>query len=221
MTTPLIKRILGLSGVLLLVAGYVGTASEAETIQPRAPLVQLPMAIGGWRGHDTKPFAPAILDVLGVDEYVNRIYQSEQRAAGLYVGYYRSQRQGDSIHSPLNCLPGSGWEPLSKTYISIPVHTGAAAARDIVVNRYVVRKGLEEYVVLYWYQSQGRVVANEYRSKLFMIYDAVRLNRTDAALVRVMSRRIGSGPGTEADAARRAVTFVQDLFPLLGNYLPE
>lgn len=213
-------RIIILSGVLVLGAGYVGTASKTEHVPLRSPLAQFPVDIGAWRGQDTEPFTPDILDVLGVDEYVSRVYQSDRNSAGLYIGYYESQRQGDTIHSPLNCLPGSGWEPVSKSYLAIPVKTDTAGERDIIVNRYVVQKGLDQQVVLYWYQSHGRVIANEYRSKIFMVYDAVRLNRTDAALVRVISPRIGSDPGAEAAAGARAVAFVKAMFPLLDKYLP-
>ena len=215
----MILRIVILSAVLA--AGAIGTrtASRSAALPPRTPLVQLPSEIGAWRGQNSEPFTPDILKVLGVDEYVNRVYQAEQDRTSLYIGFYESQQQGDAIHSPLNCLPGSGWEGLSKSYVAIPV-TINDEERDIVVNQYVVQKGLEEYVVLYWYQSHGRVIANEYRSKIFMVYDAVRLNRTDAALVRVMSRRIGSGPGAEAAAGARGVAFVKALFPLLDRYLP-
>lgn len=217
----MIARIVILTTALLCGAGYARTASRMEQVPPRTPLGQLPLEIGAWRGQDSKPFAPDILAVLGVDEYVNRVYESERSYASLYIGYYGSQRQGDTIHSPLNCLPGSGWEPLSKSYLAIPVTIDEQTERQVIVNRYVVQKGLDQYVVLYWYQSHGRVVANEYRSKAFMVYDAFRLNRTDAALVRVMSRRIGSGPRAETDAGARAVAFVQAMFPLLDTFLPS
>lgn len=219
--TPMVTRIVMLSGVLALGAFYAGTALQGENVPPRAPLAHFPVAIEGWTGRDAEPFTPEIVNVLGVDDYINRIYRSDRHAASLYIGYHESQRQGDAIHSPLNCLPGSGWEPVSRSYLDIPV-AGAAlqGTRHITVNRYVVQKGLEQWVVLYWYHGHGRVVANEYRGKLLMVYDAVRLNRTDASLVRVMSRRIGSGPEAEAAAGTRAAAFVKAMFPLLDRYLP-
>jgi EpsI family protein len=159
--------------------------------------------------------------VLGVDEYVNRVYESRDGVASLYIGYYQSQRQGDTIHSPMNCLPGSGWEPLSRSYLTIPVGTDVKGSPEITVNRYVIQKGLDRQVVLYWYQSHGRAIANEYRSKIFMVYDAVRLNRTDAALVRVVSPRYGTDAAAEDRASDRAVAFVKAMFPLLDRYLPS
>ena len=136
------------------------------------------------------------------------------RAVGLYVGYYGSQQQGDSIHSPLNCLPGSGWEPVSKGALTV-----TAGGRPITVNRYVIRKGVDRVLVLYWYQSHGRVVADEYASRAYMVWDAMRTHRTDAALVRVIVPII-EGEAPEQEAEREGVSFVQSMFPLLENYLP-
>ncbi len=216
----MIRRVVLLCLILLSGAAFVATASRTEEAPPRQPLALFPSAIDGWFGRAQPPLSDDVLKVLGADEYLNRVYQKGGAYAGLYIGYYESQRQGDTIHSPLNCLPGAGWEPLSKTYMAIPVET-AGGRREIRVNRYVIQKGLDRQVVLYWYQSHGRVIANEYRSKLFMIYDAVRLNRTDAALVRVITPQGGADSGAEARAGDRAVEFVRAMFPLLDRYLPS
>jgi EpsI family protein len=211
-----------LSACLLLGATYLAGASKTEKVPARESLAGFPLAIAEWHGHNQPPMSKDILAVLGVDEYLDRSYSgSANRYAGLYVGYYESQRQGDTIHSPLNCLPGSGWEPLSKGYVSIPVMTAAGTPETITVNRYVVQKGLDRQVVLYWYQSHGRVIANEYRSKLFMVLDAVRLNRTDAALVRVITPKIGDGPEADAAADSVGTDFVTTVFPILDKYLPS
>jgi len=215
----MINRIAILSVLLLLSAAYVATASKTEEVPPRESLASFPATIGEWQGRVEPDFTKDILDVLGVDDYLLRSYVTKDAYAGLYIGYYRSQRQGDTIHSPLNCLPGAGWEPVSKSYLPIGV-TSDKGQEEILVNRYVIRKGLDEQVVLYWYQSHGRVVANEYRSKVFMIYDAVRLNRTDAALVRVVSPQLSSEAGAQERAGNRAVEFVKAIYPFLGRYLP-
>lgn len=210
------RRIIVLTACLLLGAAYIATASKTEPVPPRTSLGGFPFVIGPWRGQKAPDFDSSVMRVLGVDDYVNRVYADNGGAAlGLYIGYYESQRQGDTIHSPMNCLPGSGWEPVSRTYVDIPISTGAAGT--ISVNRYLIRKGLDEQVVLYWYQSHGRAIANEYRSKLFMVYDAVRLNRTDAALVRIVSPNTGNEKISEA----RAIDFVRAIYPLLGNYIPS
>lgn len=181
------------------------------------------MALGDWQGRQEPPFPKDILAVLGVDDYLTRAYFTDggRQGAGLYIGYYQSQRQGDTMHSPLNCLPGAGWEPLSKGNIQIAVPVASAsAARDITINRYVIQKGLDRQLVLYWYQAHGRVIASEYWGKFFLIKDAVRLNRTDGSLVRVIVPIAGGDAGTPA-AEETAVRFVKTLFPVLSGYLPS
>jgi EpsI family protein len=136
------------------------------------------------------------------------------------LAYYGQPRVGANMHSPLNCLPGAGWQPIEKSYLPIAVTDASGQAADISVNRYVIEKGLDQQVVLYWYQSHGRVVANEYRSKFFLVYDAARLNRSDAALVRVTSARRHANE-THAEAAARAAEFVKAVFPALERFLPS
>jgi EpsI family protein len=217
-----IKRISILSLCLLLGAAVIAKASRTEQVPPREPLANFPLEFGSWRGQNTEPFSPEILAVLGADDYLSRVYQASRAShVGLYIGYYESQRQGDTIHSPLNCLPGAGWQPLSKSYIPISVVGADNRESTITVNRYVIEKGLERQVVLYWYQSHGRAIANEYRSKIFMVYDAVRLNRSDAALVRVMSPALGGGESAETAADARTISFVKAMFPLLERFLPS
>ena len=215
----MIARITTVGILLLLSAGVIAKASRVEDVPPRQSFAQFPLHIAGWRGQDTARFSPEVMKVLGADDYLSRIYGSRQGTLGLYIGYYKSQRQGDTMHSPLNCLPGAGWQPLEKSYLPIQVTDADGVQSEITVNRYVIEKGLEQQVVLYWYQSHGRVIANEYRSKIFMVYDAARLNRSDAALVRVTSPRLG--PSDELrNAEERAVEFVKKVFPTLGSYLP-
>ena len=217
----MIARISIVSLLLLVSAGVIAKASRIEDVPPRQPFAQFPLQIDVWRGKDTARFSDEIMKVLGADDYLSRYYHAlQQGTVGLYIGYYKSQRQGDTMHSPLNCLPGAGWQPLEKSYLPIQVTDANGVQSEITVNRYVIEKGLEQQVVLYWYQSHGRVIANEYRSKIFMVYDAARLNRSDAALVRVTSPRLASDQGLQS-AEERAVGFVKKIFPLLADHLPS
>jgi len=219
-------RLLVLSAILFASAVYTARASVTEPVKIRESFVTFPNNIDGWTGRKLPDFTEDILKVLGVDEYLNRAYQRDARTGvGLYVGYYESQRQGDAIHSPLNCLPGAGWEALSKSYLPVSVLTAPAdqggTPKTIEINRYVIRKGLDKQVVLYWYQSQGRVVANEYWSKIYMVLGAIKSNRTDAAMVRVIAPILGNDAASEAKAEQSAVDFVKALYPHLGRYLPN
>jgi EpsI family protein len=118
----------------------------------------------------------------------------------------------------MNCLPGSGWEPVSRGYVQIANADGAG--RNITINRYIVQKGLDRQLVLYWYQGRGRVVANEYMSRALLIRDAMFSNRTDGSLVRVIAPIRSADAADERSADDLAQAFVRSMFPMLGSYLP-
>lgn len=198
--------------VLLAATGlYASRATSAEVEIPREPLAALPLSLDGWAGRDASPFADDVVAQLGVDDYINRRYGRDDASVGLYVGYYHSQRQGDTIHSPQNCLPGAGWRPVASRVASIP-----AAGRTLHVNEYVIQKGLDRQVVYYWYQGRGRVVANEYANKALLMLDAARLNRTNGGLVRVIAPVTTTAEAAAGDLS----AFVSALFPHLSKHLP-
>jgi EpsI family protein len=199
--------------VMLASAGVVasrGASAEAEIA--RDPLSALPFAIDAWSGRDAAPLADDVVAQLGVDDYINRRYaRTGGGSVGLYVGYYASQRQGDTIHSPQNCLPGAGWRPVASRTAELP-----AAGGTLRVNEYVIQKGFDRQVVFYWYQGRGRVVANEYANKALLMLDAARLNRTNGGLVRIIAP-----VATTTDAAVAELSaFVSALFPHLSRHLP-
>ena len=210
--------------VLCLMLGatsvFLANARRSEAPMARTALASFPMQLASWRATNDPPMDAALLKVLGVDDYLSRAYREpDGTTVGLYLGYYASQRQGDTIHSPLNCLPGAGWEAVEEGRVTIANADGAG--RDITVNRYVVRKGLESMLVLYWYHGRGRVIASEYWSKFFLIQDAIRQNRTDGALVRVIAPLDLNADEHGVAAERVAERFVRDLYPALPAYLPN
>jgi EpsI family protein len=191
----------------------MGDLTKTEVVAMREPLSSLSNEVGTWQGRPAEELSDDILTKLGVDEYLSRFYFNPGRSQiHLYVGYYASQRQGNTIHSPKNCLPGAGWQPVKSARTMIPVKSG----EPIEINRYVVEKGMEKQLVFYWYQSHGRVIASEYWAKIYLVMDAIRMNRTDGALVRVISPMFDS----ENAAEQRAVDFIAGLFPLLNRHLP-
>ena len=131
----------------------------------------------------------------------------------LYMGYWQSQRTGADIHSPKNCLPGGGWEPIEATRLRVPL--GGSAA-PITVNRYLIQKDRQLQVVIYWFEAQGTVVAGELDAKIQMVRSAILKNRTDGALVRLSS----PVSGTVQDTTDRMVQYIQTLYPILREYLP-
>jgi EpsI family protein len=218
-----VRRILIISGLFIAGALYLAYASKSESIPIRKSLSELPNRIGQWQEKDSSEFASDTLKVLGVDDYINRTYSSpEGKTVGLYIGYYKSQSQGDTIHSPLNCLPGSGWNPIKKSILGISVDSNSGLNRsNIKINQIIVQKGLDKQAVLYWYQSHGRVIASEYWDKIYTVIDAIRINRTDAALVRIICPITGPEENSETDAEQDATLFVRNLFPLLKHHLPD
>jgi EpsI family protein len=214
----LLARALALFACLLATAVFMANARQSEPAIVRTEFKAFPMTIDQWRAVDDPPMEAAILNVLGVDDYLSRgYYHADGSAVGLYMGFYKSQRQGDTIHSPLNCLPGAGWEPLSVGRLR--VDNAGGPGHDIEINRYVVQKGLERQLVLYWYQSHGRVTASEYTSRMYLIGDAIRLNRTDGSMVRVIAPiPLHADP---MGAERIATSFVRALFPRLTGFIPS
>jgi EpsI family protein len=200
------------SAILLIAFALLHSVTRGESTVSRRPLSDFPQSISGWTSQD-QPLEPRIIQAVSVTDYTNRVYfDSSHDPIQLYIGFYASQRAGDTVHSPKNCLPGSGWDPVRFNYVTIPLDTD----RQVVVNETVVQKGLDKQLVFYWYQGRGRVVASEYSAKFWMVADAISRNRTDGALVRVVTP-IDNG---EANARARLLHFTQLLFPQLDQFLP-
>ncbi len=200
------------AGVLVAAFVLLHGVSHGEAIVLHQPLSQLPYILGGWMGRE-QPLTERIIQAVGVSDYTNRTYVSQTGFAQLYVGYYASQRTGDTIHSPKNCLPGAGWDPIQSGYATIAIPGG----RQIVVNEYVIQQGLDKELVFYWYQGRGRVIASEYSGKFWMVADAISRNRTDGALVRLITSMNDSEPKARA----RLEDFAQQVFPPLDHLIPN
>jgi EpsI family protein len=214
-------RVAVVVGLLLVSFVPVARADRAEETPLGMSFALFPMQLGEWRGIQRPPFSDSALAVLGLDDYLTRLYvQPNKLAADLYVGYWKSQRQGDTMHSPQNCLPGAGWEPVSQRLLTIKDPRNPAAP-ELSINRFLIQKGLERQLVLYWYQGRGRIVGSEYWSKIYLVLDAARYNRTDAAIVRVVVPVPGTTAEAEAAAEKTAIGFVNEMLPALGRFLPD
>ncbi len=200
---------------LLLQAALLYSSVRPEAVPPGRPLVDFPKDLGSWQFVQDGVVDQETLDVLKADDLLNRRYvePATNRQASLFVAAFRSQRNGKAPHSPKNCLPGSGWTPLVSDQYAID--TGAA--QPIQVNRYVIAHGTDRAVVLYWYQSRDRVVASEYKAKFWVMADAIRLNRTDTALARVV---VDVQDGDQEAATTVAAGFVKAFFGRLREFLP-
>lgn len=198
--------ILGL-GVLLNVG-----ATHQRVLPLRMPLQKaVSPSLAGFAGTDVA-LPEAERKAAGVTDYLLRSYGGDSRSAfNVYVGYYASQMQGKTIHSPKNCLPGAGWEPLVSGTSTLQTAMG-----QVTVNRYLIQRQQEKALVLYWYQGRGRVASDEYRVKWDLLRDAALRHRSDEALVRIVVPITGS----EEDAYRLARRVATQLVPELQRALP-
>jgi len=204
--------------VMLLIGGtkiFLRGRTGPEALLTRHELSSFPMQLGNWEGIEL-PIESDVRNVLGPGDYIQRIYrQGGKPPVDLFLAYFPSQRQGDAVHSPRHCLPGSGWTPIQSSRTPLIKPDGQA----ITVNYYLVAKGLNRQVVLYWYQAHGRVEASEYSAKFYLIADAIRLNRTDGSLIRVMTA-VAEGESADGGLAR-AKLFAPQVLPLLDEYIPR
>ncbi len=204
---------------LLLVASatLVWLRGDTDHVPPSTPLAQLPTQLAGWTGQDI-PIPQETLDILGKGSFLNRVYERDSgkgvAPVGLFIGYFPTQRSGQSIHSPQNCLPGGGWSfESSGTTEVIP------GDKQYQVGEYLISNGAVSQEVLYWYRSHGKNVANDYVAKFQMLKDSILYGRTDAALIRVITPVVQGEPAGAAH--NRAIRFTQQLVPLLPAYIPN
>lgn len=208
---------IALTIVLLLQAGALyAVASRPELAPPIIPLSLFPTALGDWTLVQDAPLEPEMLQMLKADDVTNRVYvdRAHRVAVNLFMAYFRTQRYGQSPHSPKNCLPGSGWAELEVGKQTISV---AGWDQPIVVNRYAVQHGDDESVTLYWYQGHHRVIAGEFAAKFWLVADAVRYRRSDTALVRVI---VPAQEGDLKTATNTGVAFIQAAFPVIVRQMP-
>jgi EpsI family protein len=205
-----VVAMLAVTGLLLQARG------GGDLIPVSEPLSKMPHVVGNWSGDDLQIDQDS-MSVLGPGDFLSRAYAqgSDEQAIELFVGYFPTQRTGVSIHSPRNCLPGAGWAFESSRYLNIV----DASGKPHRVGEYIITNGENRQFVIYWYQAHGRSVANEYLAKMYLAIDAVRMNRTDGALVRVTTP-IGSAESA-IKARERAESFASQLAPMLPRYIPD
>jgi EpsI family protein len=202
---------------ILIIAIFANYAfSRPEPRLARKPLKEFPKIIGAWKTVSEENIGAGSMEVLQVDDYIMRNYVNGRgEMLGLYIGYFYNQREGKQVHSPRQCLPGAGWHILESTgyLLSMEDH----ASDKVPVNAYVMGKDEQRQVYLWWYQGRGRIYANEYLNKLYLIWDAMIMNRTDGALVRV---NMPMNPDFQT-ALETEVNFTKMIIPHLREYIPE
>jgi EpsI family protein len=206
-----------LLGVLLLSGVVINVWERAgEARVERHPLKEFPAQVGEWRqsGPDAR-FDKETEAVLRADDYLSRSYTDPRgRAASFYVGYYSTQRDGATYHSPLNCLPGSGWTMNDPATIEIKPADGSPSFE---ANRYIVENGGDRQLLVYWYQGRGRKMTSEYWGKIYTVIDSVKRRRSDGAMVRILVP-VGSSEQSALDAA---AALAAEIAPVLPGFVPD
>lgn len=205
--------------VLLLAATalFLHARSRNEFLPAREPMASFPWQLGDWTGSNVE-IPTDVRSVLGPGDFLLRVYRDSaltQPPVDLFFAYFPSQRAGDTIHSPKNCLPGAGWSPVEsgRITISFPGHAPFPA------NRYVIAKGTDRELVIYWYWAHNRGLASEYWAKFYLVADSIRLNRSDGSLIRVTTP-LARGEDI-GGAQQRLLSFAANVVPVLNQYVPQ
>lgn len=199
-------------GLLVAAAPLPGRLGGNEPVPLHHPLAALSYDLDGWRGQD-QPITDRVLERLGTSDVLLRSYEDAAgNRVGLYVSYFARQQQGEQSHSPKNCLPGAGWQPLVDRRVPYPFDDAAGEMNEIVFGKDQSRE-----LVYYWFRERNRVVASEYMVRWYLVVDAITRQRTNGALIRV------SAPVRESEAETRATldAFMQVAIPALDNILPD
>jgi EpsI family protein len=209
------SRSVQLLTLLLIVQGcMIGILAPAEKVPLSRPLEEIPRTLDSWQTYRESPIDLETRELLKADDTLNRTYVSPDGVyANLFIAFFKSQRAGVAPHSPKVCLPGSGWVPTLAATLDIPIEGRSEA---IHVNRYIVAKGEERSLIIYWYQTPYRVIAGELKAKLYTMVDGLRYHRSDTALVRVIVPVFLD----EEKAEKQAVRFIQNVFNPVREFLP-
>ena len=207
--------------VVLLAGGFVVNAWDylGEARVERKSLKDFPGQIDSWEQTGTdEQFDAETLAVLKASDYLLRNYRRpDGRVANFYVGYYASQRDGATYHSPLNCLPGSGWVMSEPGTITITPKGRA----PFIANKYVIQNGDHKELLVYWYQGRGRSVASEYWGKVYTVFDSVRMRRSDGAMVRITTSISDSKPAAVDAAIELAADLAAGSATVLPEFIPD
>ena len=211
-----IKHTFIAAAIMLSGVAAIHYTNFGEKVPSRRSLSAFPMQIGEWRGKEER-FSDKIYEVLGVDDSIMANYTNPKGGPiNLYIGFYDSQRKGDLILSPKNCMPGAGWNIVETNLIDIRQAPGNEATAKVI--KLMLQNGTKRQVMLYWFHSRGRIIASEYWQKIYLVLDSIFRHRTDGSFVRLIAPVIDND---EEIALNQLVNFAETIMPLLSEYLPN
>ncbi len=206
-------RIITVCAVFILTAVLLNFVAHSEKITPNKSFDSFPLSIGDWKGV-RGALDQEVYNVLGVEDYIIANYSlPDSKMINLYIGFYQSQKEGDIIHSPKNCMPGSGWNITNTSKEKIEMDNGTS----FETIKLYLQKGSETQIVLYWFQSRGRIISSEYMQKIWLVIDSITRHRTDGSFVRIISPIIEN----EEQTVKTLKAFAKSVYPHLLEYIPS
>jgi EpsI family protein len=184
--------------LVLAAMGVSGLSGRRVPDALAVPLESIGTQLSGWKEAGAQVLPAGTLKTLAPTSYLSRSYLKNGEELNLFIVFYAQQRAGETMHSPKACLPASGWEIWKHETAEIPVKN-----QSVSINKYFIQSGGHRLVVLYWYQSKRRIIANEYLGKFLLVADTLRDGRTAGGLVRIM---VPDKPGLSEEALSFAAT---------------
>ncbi|MCK5097875.1 MAG: EpsI family protein [Desulfobacteraceae bacterium] len=207
------KRTITIIVIMLLTATLLSFLSNPEIIRPNKSFDSFPLKFGKWQGVKSK-LDKEIYNSLGVDDYFFANYRSTQgEIVNLYIGFYQTQKEGDLIHSPKNCMPALGWNIIDTSIEKVNLtNTDTQNFAKLLL-----QKGSEKQIVLYWFQSRGRIISSGYMQKIWLVIDSITKHRTDGSFVRLISMVTDN----EEESLELLIEFAKNIYPSLNEFIPS
>lgn len=200
---------------MLITSSSLGYLKNSEDQPLKRSLSEFPTKIAQWQGTKSR-FDDKVYEVLGVDDSILLSYQNEKRDnIQLYIGYYESQREGDIIHSPRNCMPGSGWNIVEDSLLTLDSKNQNGEPVKIIQLK--LQNGKKSQLAFYWFHSRGRVIHSEYTQKIYLVWDSITKHRTDGAFIRLLSP---ISDQNESRTTKRLKQFTEQIFLILNDFIP-
>ncbi|WP_020676369.1 exosortase C-terminal domain/associated protein EpsI [Geopsychrobacter electrodiphilus] len=197
--------------ILGLAFVYVQTRTEVA-VPTGKPFNLFPLRVANWVMTGESHFSGQVLEVLRPSDYLSRNYQNSRgEQLGFYLGFHDGGPDSGPIHSPKQCLPGSGWNRLHDEVRSVLIN-----GHKVPYVSAVYQKDQQKQLFLYWFQEGDEVLTNEYALKFVMIKNSILRNRRDSAFIR-LSLMIHQD---EAKALATGEEFMRDFVPIINTFLP-
>ncbi len=176
-----------------------------------------PSEFGPYRLKAVQHSSAAVVDMLGVTDYVSYRYRAEDgRFVSFYAAYYDEVNEKKGYHSPKHCLPGSGWG-IAEVRPKLIQPLGGQGG-PVEVAEMLIRNRNDYQVVNYWYQNRGRIISSEYWERVYRVLDSLLLRRSDGSFIRII---VEAPEGQDIESAKRlAGDFAARAMVELERFLP-